>query len=240
VARSCPGGEAWELQQAVWKYPEKHQWGERAMMLIKPQAAMLGMELALERDDMPAAYALGREALELLRRHFCHCYALPLLECLGKISAQEISLYGEEGVQYLERAKGFASTFRQVYRQCGYPEYRLWQGVSVDNAREVGVMMEMLRHFEGLSRREAVRDGEADIVTERHLIKIEKGEHKLSEETYRHLLQRYGKNVGWEIAMLETETVRQLELRQKISTMLGLRQWKEAEREIEKLRGSQI
>lgn len=119
-------GEAWELQQAVWKYPEKHQWGERVMMLIKPQAAMLGMELALERDDMPVAYALGREALELLRRHFCHCYALPLLECLGKISVQEISLYGEEGVQYLERAKGFAGTFRQMYRQYGYPEYRLW------------------------------------------------------------------------------------------------------------------
>ena len=108
----------------------------------------------------------------------------------------------------------------------------------MDNTREVGVMLEMLRHFEGLSRREAVRHGEADIVTERHLIKIEKGEHKPSEETYRHLLQRYGKNVGWETAMLETETIRQLELRQKISTMLGLRQWKEAEREIDKLRRS--
>ncbi len=38
--------EAWELWQAVWEYPQTHGWKERAMALVLPQAAILGIRQA--------------------------------------------------------------------------------------------------------------------------------------------------------------------------------------------------
>lgn len=228
--------EAWELQQAVWDYPKAHQWKEKVMMLIQPQAAILGMELAIWRNDGKSAFALGKEALELLRRNCCHCYALPLLERLEQIPIQDNFWCGKEERSYLKEAAGFRDTFRQVYQWHHYPEYRLWQGVFTDNTREVGIVLKMLRHFEGKPRGKAVYDGEEMVVTERQLAKIEKGEHKPSDVNYVRLLKQYGKNEGWEAAMLETDSAQLLEVRQRISTMLGFRQWEEAEGEIEKLR----
>ena len=38
--------EAWQLWQAVWDYPGQHGWKERAMTMILPQTAVLGIRMA--------------------------------------------------------------------------------------------------------------------------------------------------------------------------------------------------
>ena len=66
------GEEAWGLLQAVWDYPRRHGWEERIEVLVIPQAALLGMELACRDGESHKAFCFGREALELLRRTCSH------------------------------------------------------------------------------------------------------------------------------------------------------------------------
>ena len=79
-------------------------------------------------------------------------------------------------------------------------------------------------------------DGGEQIVTPRHLEKIEKGMHKLSYENYSRLAKQYGKYGGWHTPLLETDSVDVLALRQRISTLLEYSDWEGAEREIHKFR----
>lgn len=225
--------EAWSLQQAVWKYPGAHQWQDRAAARILPQAALLGMMLAMEAGDSRRAYEQGRAALELLRRTFSHCYLLPLLKQLETIPCQEL---GEEEQEYMKQAITFRETFEWIYRQYDYPGDRIWQGLSVENIGEAGVILKMLRKFAGKSRAKAVYDGEEEVVTERQLEKIESGVHKPSYENYRRLLRQYGKQTGWATAMLETDSAQALELRQEIASLVALCQWDKVEWELERLR----
>ncbi len=234
--------EAWELWQAVWEYPQTHGWKERAMALILPQAAILGIRQAyasggfsdslaymgISEGDMAAR---GQRALELLRRHGCHCYALPLLDALCGLDA---ALFGRP--EYPEQIGKFREMFREIYGWFGYPGYRIWQGISIDNTRDAGTVLKMLRTFYGKSRERAVYDGGEQIVTPRHLEKIEKGMHKLSYENYSRLAKQYGKYGGWHTPLLETDSVDVLALRQRISTLLEYSDWEGAEREIHKFR----
>lgn len=234
--------EAWELWQAVWEYPQTHGWKERAMALILPQAAILGIRQAyasggfsdslaymgISEGDMAAR---GQRALELLRRHGCHCYALPLLDALCGLDA---ALFGRP--EYPKQIGKFREMFREIYGWFGYPGYRIWQGISIDNTRDAGTVLKMLRTFYGKSRERAVYDGGEQIVTPRHLEKIEKGMHKLSYENYSRLAKQYGKYGGWHTPLLETDSVDVLALRQRISTLLEYSDWEGAEREIHKFR----
>lgn len=222
---------AFALQQSVWNYPKARQWTERMKALILPQAALLGMGLAMRKNRVQEAFETGKEALELLRCSFSHCYVLPLLDCLCGIPVRD-----EEGRLYLEQAEGFRKTFKDIYRRFDYPEYRIWQGFSVDNTRDVGIVLKMLRKFHGKSCENAVYDGEELIITPRQLKKIERGEHKPSYANYQRLVAQYRKDGGWKTAMLETDSMDVLELRQQIATLIGFGRWSEAESEIEKLR----
>lgn len=226
--------EAWKRQGDVWEYPERHQWEERMKVWIRPQAALLGMELALGEKDSRKAFELGREALELLRRNSCHCYLLQLLEGLERIPGEE--LWPEER-EYQRKAAGFRDVFQRIYDRLGYPGHRIWQGITVGNTRDVGITLKMLRKYAGKPRSQAVSDEEGLIVTGRQLEKIEKGEHKPSYENYQRLARQYGKSGSWIVPMLETDSLEVLKLRQEIATLIGLCEWKRAEREIERLRG---
>jgi len=241
--------EAWILCQSVWNYPKEHRWKERALAFILPQAAILGIDLAagngeksscakgVNRQEMSAcsvrnAYAMGTEALELLRRTSCHCYALPLLDRLCGL-AKELPKEKES----LERFGIFRGMFRELYEWYDYPGYRIWQGISVDNTREVGLVLGMLRKFYGKSCKDAVYDGMEQIVTPRQLEKIEKGTHKPSFENYNRLIRQYRQYMEWNMPLLETESADVLELRQQICTLIEKRDWERAQWEIEKLRG---
>lgn len=221
---------AWKLQQAVWNYPGEHQWKERLQVLILPQAAILGMRLT-QTFAVKKAFDIGKEALELLRRNSCQCYVLPLLECLCGLSPE-----GPEDREYLRQAGKFADAFREIYRWFDCPEYRLWQGISVDNTLEVGLILKMLRKFYGKPRAGAVYDGEDLVVTERQLEKIEKGIHKLSYENYNRLAKQYGKDGGWNMPLLEMVSADVLELRQEITTLIEYRRFDEAKWKLELLR----
>ena len=225
--------EAWELWQAVRRYPKAHHWRERVEALIAPQTAMLGIWLSLQgrRGIGQPVFAFAREALEMLRRNNSHSYLLPLLELMGRMRPRD----GGEAA-YLEQAAEFREAFRRLYEWFGYPGYRIWQGISVDNTREIGVVLRMLRKCEGKSRARAIHDEEGIIVTERQLEKIEKGVHKPSYENYQRLTRQYGKCGGWKTAMVEADSVEVLELRQQISTWIGRREWERVWIEIERFR----
>lgn len=225
--------EARQIQQAVWDYPKRHRWKERIMVRIMPQAALLGMELALREKDGPRAFRLGREALEMLRRNPCHCCLLPLLERMGRISEAELQ---ERDWAYRKEIIMFRDGFKRIYDKAGYPGNRIWQGVSVENTREAGIVLKMLRKFAGKSRAKAVYDGEEMVVTQRQLEKIERGEHMPSYANYQRLIRQYGKCGGWMEPMLETDSLEVLELRQEIASLIGRCQWDRAEEEIERLR----
>lgn len=223
--------EGWELWQSVWNYPKKRKWEERMEVLILPQAAVMGMKLYIKKGQEKKAFALAKEGLELLRRNCCHCYVLPLLEGLcGPLAGQS------EEREYVEQAGGFLQAFREVYDHCGYPGHRIWQGIYVDNTKEAGLVLRMLRKFHGKSRVKAVYDGPDQVVTPRHLEKIESGIHKPSYKNYSRLAKQYGKYGGWNIPLLETESAEVLELRQQVSTLMEFGNWERAEQELEKLR----
>lgn len=225
--------EAWELWQAVRRYPKAHHWRERVEALIAPQTAMLGIWLSLQgrRGIGQPVFAFAREALEMLRRNNSHSYLLPLLELMGRMRPRD----GGEAA-YLEQTAEFRDAFRRLYEWFGYPGYRIWQGISVDNTREIGVVLRMLRKCEGKSRARAIHDEEGIIVTERQLEKIEKGVHKPSYENYQRLMRQYGKCGGWKTAMVEADSVEVLELRQQISTLIRLCEWDRVWIEIERFR----
>lgn len=225
--------EAWQIQQAVWDYPRRHGWRERIIVQIMPQAALLGIELALQEKDSSKAFRMGREAVEMLRRNSCHCYLLPLLERMSGIS--EVELW-ERDRAYRNEIIVFRDGFKHIYAQEGYPGYRIWQGVYVENTREAGIVLKMLRKFAGKSCAKAVYDGEEMVITERQLEKIERGEHMPSHENYQRLIRQYGKSGGWMMPMLETDSVEVLELRQKIASLIGFCMWDSAEEEIEQLK----
>lgn len=224
--------EAWVLWQSVWNYPQTRKWKDRTAVLILPQAAILGMELskAGERGRM---YEPCREALELLRRTCCHCYVLPLLDSLCEMEAVEP---GEK--EYLEQAREFRELFREIYEWFDYPGYRIWQGISVDNTREAGLTLRMLRKFYGKSREAAVYDGTEKVISPRQLEKIEKGIHKPSYENYSRLTRQYGKYMEWNMPLLEKASADELELRQRISTLIEFKDWERAQWEIERLRST--
>lgn len=226
--------EAWKRQGDVWEYPERHRWEERMKVWIRPQAALLGMEIALGEKDSRKAFELGREALELLRRNSCHYYLLPLLEGLERIHGEELWPAERE---YQREAIRFREDFQRIYDQFGYPGHRIWQGITAGNTRDVGITLKMLRKYAGKPRSQAVSDEEGLIVTGRQLEKIEKGEHKPSYENYQRLARQYGKSGSWIVPMLETDSLEVLKLRQEIATLIGFCEWKKAEREIERLRG---
>ena len=226
-------GEAWKIHHFVWNYPEKRQWKERMAVWIKPQAALLGMELALREGDSRKALEFAREALELLRRNTCHCYVLPLLERMRRISCEGMS---EGDRLYLKEADAFWVIFKRMYDMQGYPGNRIWQGISVENTREAGITLKMLRKFSGKSRDKALFDDEGIIVTRRQLEKIEHGDHKPSYENYQRLIRQYGKYGGWIVPMLETDSIEVLELRQEISSQIGYCQWDKVEAGVERLR----
>ncbi len=221
--------EAWQIQQAVWDYPRRHGWRERIIVQIMPQAALLGMELALQEKDSSKAFRMGREAVEMLRRNSCHCYLLPLLERMSGIS--EVELW-ERDRAYRNEIIVFRDGFKHIYAQEGYPGYRIWQGVYVENTREAGIVLKMLRKFAGKSCAKAVYDGEEMVITERQLEKIERGEHMPSHENYQRLIRQYGKSGGWMMPMLETDSVEVLEQWQGI----GFCEWDRAKERIEQLR----
>lgn len=224
--------EAWGLWQSVWSYPQKRRWKERTAVLILPQAAILGIELA-KAGERGRMYEPCREALELLRRTCCHCYVLPLLDSLCELEAVEP---GEK--EYLEQAREFRELFRELYEWFDYPGYRIWQGISVDNTREAGLTLRMLRKFYGKSREAAVYDGTEKVISPRQLEKIEKGIHKPSYENYSRLTRQYGKYTEWNMPLLEKASADELELRQRISTLIEFKDWERAQWEIERLRST--
>ncbi len=225
--------EAWQIQQAVWDYPRRHGWRERIIVQIMPQAALLGIELALQEKDSSKAFRMGREAVEMLRRNSCHCYLLPLLERMSGIS--EVELW-ERDRAYRNEIIVFRDGFKHIYAQEGYPGYRIWQGVYVENTREAGIVLKMLRKFAGKSCAKAVYDGEEMVITERQLEKIERGEHMPSHENYQRLIRQYGKSGGWMMPMLETDSVEVLEQWQEICSLIGFCEWDRAKERIEQLR----
>ena len=222
--------EAWQLWQAVWDYPEQHGWRERAMTMVLPQAAVLGIRMAAALEEGEPVRK-GWKALELLRRNGCHCYVLPLLDCLCECDA---SLFDQP--EYLEQVKEFRKMFLDIYAWFGYPGYRIWQGSSVDNTRDAGMTLKMLRKFEGKSRKNAVYDGDEPVISPRQLERIEKGLHKPSYENYDKLAKQYGKFGGWNKPLLETDSLEVLEQRQLISTLMEYGIWDKAEWEIQKFR----
>lgn len=245
--------EAWKLWQAVWNYPQEHLWKERAKTLILPQTAILGIRQVLTRNQPagPSAVRIplsetapanrrisardmaahGRKALELLRRNSCHCYVLPLLENLCGLDAD---LFPDP--KYPRQLHVFQEMFRELYAWFAYPGYRIWQGISVDNTRDAGMTLKMLRKFYGKSRENAVYDGSELVVTPRQLEKIEKGIHKPSYQNYNRLTKQYGKYGGWNMPLLETDSAEILEQRQLISTLIECNDWTRAEQEIRKFR----
>lgn len=141
--------EAWELWQAVRFSPKAHHWREWVEALIAPQTAMLGIWLSLhgQKGIGQPVFVCGREALELLRRNNSHSYLLPLLGLMGRMRPRDAA-----EAAYLEQAAEFEDAFRRLYEWFDYPGYRIWQGISVDNTREIGVVLRMLRKCEGKSR----------------------------------------------------------------------------------------
>lgn len=172
-----------------------------------------------------------RESLELPRRNNSHSYLLPLLELMGRLRPRDAA-----EAAYLEQAAEFEDAFQRLYEWFDYPGRRVWQGISVENTREIGVVLRMLRKCEGKSRARAIHDADGMIVTERQLEKIEKGAHKPSYENYQRLMRQYGKSGGWKTAMVETDSVEVLELRQQISTWIGLCEWDRVQIEMERFR----
>ncbi len=201
--------------------------------LIAPQTAMLGIWLSLhgQKGIGQPVFACGREALELPRRNNSHSYLLPLLELMGRLRPRDAA-----EAAYLEQAAEFEDAFQRLYEWFDYPGRRVWQGISVENTREIGVVLRMLRKCEGKSRARAIHDADGMIVTERQLEKIEKGAHKPSYENYQRLMRQYGKSGGWKTAMVETDSVEVLELRQQISTWIGLCEWDRVQIEMERFR----
>ena len=156
---------------------------------------------------------------------------LPLLDSLCEMEAVE-----PREKEYLERTRKFREMFREIYEWFDYPGYRIWQGISVDNTREAGLTLRMLRKFYGKSREAAVYDGTEKVITPRQLEKIEKGIHKPSYENYSRLVRQYGKYMEWNMPLLEKASADELELRQRISTLIEFRDWERAQWEMERLR----
>lgn len=231
LAEQGEEGKAWELQQAVWNYPKTHQWKEEMEVLIAPQAALLGIKLSLHEGDSGRAIHLGKEAVELLRRRRRHYYLLPLLKLMETVAPSD-----QEEEDCLRKLSEFRHAFAQIYQQCNYPKNRIWQGIFVDNTRDSGIVLEMLRKYADKPRAQAVYDGTELVVTDRQLEKIEKGVHKPSCANYQRLIKQYGIYGGWTTAMVETDSAEVLALRQKISTLIEHQQWKEMEREVEVFR----
>ena len=200
------------------------------MTMVLPQAAVLGIRMAAALEEGEPVRE-GWKALELLRRNGCHCYVLPLLDCLCECDA---SLFDQP--EYLEQVKKFRKMFLDIYAWFGYPGYRIWQGISVDNTRDAGMTLKMLRKFEGKSRKNAVYDGDEPVMTPRQLERIEKGLHKPSYKNYDKLAKQYGKFGGWNKPLLETDSLEVLEQRQLISTLMEYGEWDLAEWEIRKFR----
>lgn len=259
-------GEAWELQQAVWNYPGKHQWEERLQVLILPQAAIMGIRIlrkSIEADSKASAMAFDRTSTKPSAN--ANAIAKSFYKSID--NSKELALkFGKEALEllrrncchcyvlllleclcdlpaeepeekaYLGQAGKFKEAFREIYQWFGCPEYRLWQGISADNTLEAGLTLEMLRKFYGKSRADAVSDGAKQVVTERQLEKIEKGIHKPSYGNYNRLAKQYGKYGGWNMPLLETASAEVLELRQEISTLINFEEWQEAEWKLEWLR----
>ena len=220
------------------------------MTMVLPQTAVLGFRMAVAlaeqgepggRDTVMGSMTggvreaglpeKGLEALKLLRENGCHCYVLPLLDCLCECAA---SLFAEP--EYAEQVKAFRKMFLDIYAWFGYPGYRIWQGISVDNTRDAGMTLKMLRKFDGKSREKAVYDGDEPVISPRQLERIEKGLHKPSYENYDRLAKQYGKFGGWNMPLLETDSLEVLEQRQLISTLMEYGIWDKAEWEIQKFR----
>ena len=221
--------EGWEIWQSVWDYPKRRKWEEAAVFIV-PQAAVMGMRLCIKKGDNKKAFELGKEALELLRHSRYHCYVLPLLEILGELPEEDCER------EYLKQAGEFLRAFRMVYDLYGYPGHRIWQGICVNNTKEAGTVLWMLRTFYGKSVVNAVYDGKEQVITPRQLEKIERGMHKPSYENYRRLVKQYGKYGGWNIPILETESVEILKLRRRVNALMEFEDWEEAERELGRLR----
>ena len=230
--------EAWRLWEAVWDYPGSHKWMGRARALIRPQTMILGIRMASASNEelsaagvtMAGMAARGQETLELLRENHCHCHVLPLLDCLCDLDA---SFFVSE---YRNRMIAFREAFRNIYEWINYPGYRMWQGSFVDNTRDAGITLKMLRTFYGKSRESAIYDGDDLVITSRQLERIEKGLHKPSFQNYDRLTKQYGKFEGWNVPLLETDSLEVLEQRQLISSLLECDNWELANWEIQKFR----
>lgn len=169
---------------------------------------------------------MGREALEVLRKVHSQRYALPLLISVTQIPVEEE--YKEEQKLYVQ----FRDMFSALYQKYGKPHYRLWQTITVNNTHEFGLTLQMLRQASGKTREKAVEHQEI-VISPRQLARIEKGQSKPSKKTCTILMKTYGRTEEWGVLMIETMSVRGLQLQQEINEWIGMKQWKRAQEAIE-------
>lgn len=221
--------EALQLVNQVWYYPENRGWETRMKVLILPQAALAGMHILKKEGSLSAAFQMGKVALEMLQKNCLHRYAMPLLEELCQLPEESIS-----DRAFMEKAKEYRKIVGDIYGGYRWPGMRIWQTVSVSNAQEIGTALRIWRMAKGLTLKEAGKDG--DIVTERHLHRIEQGKSRPSKRIIELLMEQYECKGMYTYALAETNSLRVLSLRQDIENLLENLDWDEAEEKIEKFK----
>lgn len=224
---------AWNLQQEIWSYPEQHGWQAQIRALILPQVMLFRVKLLREKKEEERAYREGRKTLELLRITYPQRYAIDLLKVLS-----EISVDGEKEKEEQELFRQFRDMFLGLYREYEKPVHRIWQTVSVDNTREIGQTLYMLRRFWGKSMDEVVYENNELSISRRELQRVESGRHKPRNRYYRELMRLYQKPEEMYLLLLETESLDALALRQEIDLQIILGRWREAEENLDILKES--
>lgn len=218
--------EARHLVKQVWHYPENHGWESRMKAQILPQAALVGMQVLKKEDNILAAFQMGKTAFEVLQKNNLHRYVLPLLEALCQLAEKGIS-----DDAFVGEIREYRQVFADIYQEYQCPGMRIWQTISVSNTQETGAALRIWRKARGLTLKEAGKDG--DIVTERHLHRIEQGKSRPSRRTMEMLMEQYGCEGMYTYALAQTDSLRVLSLRQDIDKLIENFEWNEAEEKIE-------
>lgn len=225
--------KAWNLQQAVWNYPQQHNWDHSMKVLILPQTALFRMRLLQNQGSTSEAYQTGKEILKLLQNTSSQRYVLPLLDNL--ISLSTSCTIDEKELFLLQQ---FRDMFSFIYQTYNKPQYRLWQTLCVHNTHEVGLTLKMLRKSSGISVDRLANETIALSISSRELQRIENGYHRPCQKHLSQLTKHYHRSDGWGTMLLDTHSTEVLCLKQKITNLLKAENWKSAEQLMEQFERS--
>ena len=216
------------IWREVWDYPKKRGWEKRMKEMILPSAALVGMYLFRELGDEEKSFRIGKKALKNLRKALSQRYLYLILAFMEDLSLQE-----EKSKKRQKEIIEFRKKLQTVYKEYQIPERRLWQSLSFSNAYDLKHRLYSLRTAYGYSREKTAAISEYVIISPRHMERVENGKSNITESNYGKLAAVYGKPETTKMTLIATDSLEVLRLRQQISTLQYMAQYKQAKKQIE-------